>query len=305
LVLFCKKELLAYMTKGRKLQVDIGAGASLGATVYGGGGDTALFCFPGGGMTRRYFDLEGASFADAMVQAGIIVVAFDHFGSGESSAVADPFDLTAGALAQAGATAALAMARSLRRGDIAGMLAVPDLRVIGVGHSMGGMIVTMQQALARPYAALALLGFSTRGLPEVLTDDEKAVAAQESRGDADYRRLAQLRFGAGLADINTRLGGSAALTEAAGPLLTVSAMQSMLPGNVTAEAAAVDVPIFLAVGDRDIAGRPERIPAAFSASPDIRLHVMENAGHHPFVAPSASVLYAALHAWVADILVPA
>jgi pimeloyl-ACP methyl ester carboxylesterase len=148
-----------------------------------------------------------------------------------------------------------------------------------------------------------LLGFSTRGLPEVLTDEEKAMAAREVRSDADYRRLAQARFGAGLADINTRMGGSAALAEAAGPLLTVSAMQSMLPGNIARQAAAIDVPVFLAVGDRDIAGRPERIPAAFSAAPDVRLHVMKNAGHHPFVAASAGAFYAALADWVASLVV--
>jgi pimeloyl-ACP methyl ester carboxylesterase len=78
-------------------------------------------------------------------------------------------------------------------------------------------------------------------------------------------------------------------------------MQSMLPNNVAAEAASIDVPIFLAVGDKDITGRPEAIAPRFSSAPNARLLVLENTGHHPFIAPSAPVLYAALASWATSL----
>ena len=258
----------------------------------------ALFCFPGGGMTQRYFDLEGASFARAMADAGMVTVAFDHAGIGESSAVQDGFTLSAGAVASAGAHAVRGIVAQLRHGTASADLPpLPELTVIGLGHSMGAMIVTLQQAVDRPFAGLALLGFSTRGLPEVLTAAEQAVAAQPLRAEADFVRLARLRFGQALADISPRANGSTALQAASGPLLTVAAMQSMLPGNIAAEAATIDVPVYLSVGDRDIAGPAKAIPGAFSASPDVRLSVMPDAGHHPFIAPSAPRLYAEIISW--------
>jgi pimeloyl-ACP methyl ester carboxylesterase len=258
----------------------------------------ALFCFPGGGMTQSYFNLEGASFAQAMVSCGFVVVTFDHYGTGDSAPARDAFTLTGAVLARADAQATLILAKRLRAGEaLPGLPPMPDLVIIGVGHSMGGMIVTMQQSYAQPYAGLALLGFSTRGLPEVLNGEEKLVAAQKSRGAEDYVRLAQARFGAPLADIPVRGNGSAALLAASGPLLAVSAMQSMLPGNIADEAAAIDVPVFLAVGDRDITGRPGRIAAAFGNARAVELLVSPATGHHPFIAPSAPGLYSALSAW--------
>lgn len=293
---------------GQKLRVDITPALAQGPSWLGGtlfvprhlpaGRPLALFCFPGGGMTQRYFNLDGASFAQAMTDAGIVTVTFDHPGVGESSPVRDGFTLSADAVARAGAHAAQDIGARLRDGIATPDLpSLPDLTMIGVGHSMGAMIVTLQQAAYRPFAGLALLGFSTHGLPEVLTPAEHAVAAQPVRAAADFVRLAQLRFGQALADISSRANGSAALQAASGPLLTVSAMQSMLPGNIAAQAATIDVPVYLSVGDRDIAGPADQIPAAFSASCDVRLSVMPDAGHHPFIAPSAPLLYAEIISW--------
>jgi len=289
-------------------ELDGGAPIALAATVFAADvpvteRPVVLFCFPGGGMSRRYFDLDGFSFAGSMTGAGFLVIAFDHAGIGDSGKPRDAFALSARRLAASEAQAVGEVAARLRTGDLHDdIAAIPDFSMIGLGHSMGGMLVTMQQAAFRPYAALALLGFSTRGLPEVLTPAEQEEAKRAIRDDDYYVRLAVQRFGgAALADIPARREGSAALKAASAPLLTVAAMQSMLPGNVAEEAASIDVPIFLAVGDKDITGRPEAIAPRFSAAPDTQLLVMENAGHHPFIAPSAEALYTALGAWAASL----
>ncbi|MCK9893516.1 hypothetical protein [Frankia sp. AgB32] len=51
---------------------------------------------------------------------------------------------------------------------VAGLDLGPDLGgpvLLGVGHSMGAMLVAYQQARRRPYAGVALLGYSGRACP--------------------------------------------------------------------------------------------------------------------------------------------
>lgn len=293
----------------RRLELRVPAGAALGlapahlaVTLHlpasGARSPAALFCFPGGGMNRRYFDLEGASFAQAMTAEGFVVAAFDHFGAGESDHPQDGWALSADIMAQVNARGAASLARMLAQGDAAAQVpACGALARIAVGHSMGAMMAILQQDQARPYRALALLCFGTRGLPEILTPEEMDVARSPLRGLADYVRIARQRFGAPWADIQARAHGNPALAAAAAPLPAVAGMQSMLPNNVGAEAARIAVPVFIAVGDRDMVGRPERIPPAFPAAPAHRLLVLPGTGHHPFVGASAALLTRELAAW--------
>lgn len=56
-------------------------------------------CLPGGGMSRRYFDLAVAgdpgtySMARHLTARGMVVVTLDHLGVGESRAPDDPYTL--------------------------------------------------------------------------------------------------------------------------------------------------------------------------------------------------------------------
>ena len=53
---------------------------------------------------------------------------------------------------------------------------LPDLYAVGVGHSMGSCLSVVQQARHAPHAAIVLLSFTTRGLPDFLTGAERAFA---------------------------------------------------------------------------------------------------------------------------------
>jgi len=259
-----------------------------------------LFCFPGDGKF---------SFARAMTARGFTCVTLDHPGTGESFVPADGFGLDAAAIAVSGAAAMKSVAQDLRAGRVDSSLPPMDgFACVGVGHSMGAMIVTMQQAAAPLYDGAALLCFTTRGLPEVLTADEQAVAMRPARGPADFAQLAQARFGEPFPDIAPVGGESAAsraLAAVAGRLAATAAMQSMLPGNVAREAASLTVPLFLSAGERDLTGPPHAIPAAFSGCNDLRLVVVPGAGHHPFVTEGAPRLYQSLADWINTIVVAA
>lgn len=280
----------------------------------------AFVCLPGGGMNRHFYDLvadsdTSFSFARYMTARGFVVVMVDYLGLGESDKPADGYVLTPEALVAANARAIDTVLGELRAGTLSADLpAIPDLRSIGVGHSMGAMLTVLQQAKHRQHAALVLLGFGTDGLPEYLTPEVRALAADTTAVRAQLVELAQAMFKVpyprigrsprgndlyGSSNVDAR--GVNALKEAIEPILPVPAYLSMLPGNVAPEAALIDVPIFLGIGDRDMVGSPHRVPASFPASRDLSLHVLPETGHSHFLFPARTGLFARLATWAEGI----
>ncbi|WP_428311536.1 alpha/beta hydrolase [Hydrocarboniphaga sp.] len=276
-----------------------------------------LVCLPGGGMNRGYFDLQpedgdtSFSFARQMSARGFHVLTMDHLGIGDSTRPADGYALDASLLAQANEQALQQVLGELRAH-------LPMLRSIGVGHSMGAMLTLLQQAQYKPHAAIALLGFSTRGLPDYTPPAQAELAKDPRRLREQLPALAQKMFREPYPKVQRDpqakgiFGGSsadprgiAALKAASDePLLPLPAYQSMLPGNVALDAARVDVPVYLAVGDRDMAGPPQQIPAAFTASRDIALQVLPDTGHAHFLFAARAQLFERLAVWTRSVTAP-
>jgi pimeloyl-ACP methyl ester carboxylesterase len=277
----------------------------------------ALVCLAGGNMNRRYFDLhvEGDdtfSFAAQMTARGFVVITIDHLGLGDSSRPEDGYALTPDILAQANAHATAEIMARLREGRLApDVPAIPALRSVGVGHSMGAMLTTLQQAQSHQHAGIALLGFSTRGLPQFVPEDVRALAADPPAVRARLVEFARRMFVVPYPRIRSSGGnnadlygsdaadprGVAALKAATDCLLPVPAFLSMIPGNVAPEAARIDVPVFLGLGERDMAGPPVEAPRAFTSSPDVRLEVFAGAGHSHFLFASRIDLFDRLAEW--------
>jgi pimeloyl-ACP methyl ester carboxylesterase len=280
----------------------------------------ALVCLAGGNMNRGYYDLQvegdrGFSFAAQMTARGFVVVTVDLLGLGGSTRPADGYALTTEVIVRANARATGEILDRLRQGRLdARVPALPALRSVGVGHSMGAMLSVVQQAQARQHAGLALLGFSTRGLPRFVPEDVRALAATDmaalrARLPEFARRMfvvpyPRIRRAGGSGD-NAALYGSAgadprgvaALKAATDSLLPVPAFQSMVPGNVAAEAAQLDVPVLLMLGEHDMAGPPAEAPRAFTRSPDVQLEVLPGAGHSHFLFAARAQLFERLAAW--------
>jgi pimeloyl-ACP methyl ester carboxylesterase len=276
-----------------------------------------LVCLPGGGMNRGYFDLQpddgdtSFSFARQMSARGFHVLTMDHLGIGDSTRPVDGYALNTQLLAQANDEALQQVLADLCR-------KMPNLKSVGIGHSMGAMLTLVQQAQYAPHAAIALLGFSTRGLPDYtppaqaqLANDpeqlrEQLPALAKRMFREPYPRVqrdpqAKGIFGGSTADPR----GVAALKAASDePLLPLAAYHSMLPGNVALDAAKINVPVYLAVGDRDMAGPPQQIPAAFTASRDIELQVLAETGHAHFLFASRHALFDRLAIWTRYVTAP-
>ena len=277
---------------------------------------TAFVSLPGGGMTRRYFDLavendETFSFAKQMVARGFVVILIDHLGVGESTRPADGYAVTAEVVAKANANVTTHIVNKLRAGSLSPSLpALPNLSTIGVGHSMGAMMTLLQQAQYRQHTAIALLGFSTRGLPEYVSPKVRELASDPAAIRADLATHARAMFvqpypvikptgqsGGIFAGKTADPRGAVALKQVVDALLPMCAFLSMVPGNVLPEARQIASPVFLGIGEFDMVGPTHEIPASFPASRDVTLHVIPDTGHSHFLFPSRIELFDRLAAW--------
>ena len=275
-----------------------------------------FFCLPGGGMNRHYYDLQTAedhsfSFARAMAAQGMITVSVDHVGVGQSSRPTDGFLLTPERIAHANANVASHILSGLRAGTlIADLPALPELVSIGVGHSMGGLLTTIQQANWPSHQALVLLGFSNRGLVNYLPEPARALIGNPERIRREIGDIAREIYPTAYPEIAPSAEssamfygdkadrvGSEALKRARDGLLVVGGLQSMIPGSVTDELTRIDIPVFLGLGDNDIAGPPHDIPASFPNSSDITLLVLPDTGHCQFIFASRHQLFEQLADW--------
>jgi alpha-beta hydrolase superfamily lysophospholipase len=269
--------------------------------------DWLFVCIPGGGMNRRYFDLPTpageaeVSFAAAMAAQGHAVLLIDPVGSGESSVPDDAYDIHPDRLAAANGLAVRHILDGLRAGTLTDLCpARPALRSIGVGHSLGALLTIVQQAAEPMHDALALFGFHTGGLPGQLTQADLALDVADTR--ARLVEIARGRFPSPSIDLqappSSRPVSAASAIERV--MLTPSYM-AMLPGMIAADAAAIDVPILIALGDSDLHGDPHRTPAAYPGSPDITLLVLRDTRHNHFLYPSRTAFFDRVARWAASL----
>lgn len=274
-----------------------------------------FFCIPGGGMNRQFFDLpvegdDSFSFALQMAARGFVTVLIDPPGIGGSDRPEDGHALTPERLADILARCSAQIISDLREGSVEGLQAMPGLDAIGLGHSMGAMLTVLLQAQQPNYAALALLGFGTQGLPQFLSVEAKAliddVDAWREVLPAMARRVFPKPYPVMHAD-----GGEAgifgsthadpaavqALKAANDVMLPVPAFMSLFPGNVAPEAAAVTVPVYLALGERDLIREPEAVPASFAGSANVQLQILPETGHSHFLFPAREQLFDGLAEW--------
>ena len=278
------------------------------------------WCQPGGGMSRKYWDLDvpadlgNYSMAAHLAAAGHIAVTVDHLGVGESSRPDDGFTLNPQVLADVNAHATTAVMEGLRAGTLVdGIGAVPELRSIGVGHSTGASLTVHQQARHRSHAAIALLGFGGRGLPSHLSDEEKAYADDPERLRRDIVDLVRSKYddplpmmprGSSefLVAVPMEEPVHEALVAARTNMLALAGYSSMIPGNAGPEIAAIDVPVFVGLGDKDIGEPPHDVPSEFTSCHDVTLFVLEESGHNHNVSPNRERLWTRLISWAAAVV---
>ena len=303
------------MARGERLELDVGGLGPAGVEVLAAdlyvpdGVESAplLVCFPGGGMNRVYFDLPDGlpgewSMARYLADRfGIAVAVVDHPGVGESSVPEDAYTLNPRVVAE------------VDHGAMSELVAhAMDLfeptRLIGLGHSMGALIVAHAQWHHRSFDAVAFLGFGGAGLPEYLNADELSYANNYERLEPVLAELVRERFGtalvAGSATSSDMLNPGALssarqlLASASAPLLALCGLASMIPGSSNVALASIEVPVFLGLGENDIAGEIAEVAALLSAAPSVETFVLAGAGHNHSISKDRTDLWHALGKWV-------
>jgi alpha-beta hydrolase superfamily lysophospholipase len=158
------------------------------AAVAAAGRQIVVVGIPGASYHRRYWDMQppgrsGYSMAAWLAARGAIFVACDYLGGGDSSRAADGDFMTLAACADAAHAAQRQVRAAVQQGTLAPWLPpLADPVYVGIGQSLGGLILLAEQGKYADYSAVGIFGASA--LEIVLPGGERAGA------DPDERRAA-------------------------------------------------------------------------------------------------------------------
>jgi alpha-beta hydrolase superfamily lysophospholipase len=281
-----------------------------------------LFCVPGMSYGKEYWDLplDGYSFARAAAAAGHVVVAVDNVGTGASGRPAEADAVTLAAMAGANAALAEEVLARLAAGDLVPELGPLELgRPIGIGHSLGGCLVLLQQAASATFAAIAIFGFSNQPLAGIYEDHEREAELTDAERFAwatehlppklwgrpweelePYFELPRENFGELFYAPGTPAAVIAADTALATTVPRTAAIETTIPRVSAAAAAAIDVPVLLAYGATDLSPDPDAEPATYPAAPAVELLRLEGSAHCHNVSTDRELLWGRLLDWARE-----
>jgi pimeloyl-ACP methyl ester carboxylesterase len=275
-----------------------------------------LFCLPGGSYTKAYWHLEvpgrpDYSFAEHFAARGMLVVAVDHLGTGESTPHERAIDLTPDVVAAANAATFMEIVDRARRGtllpDVGPMTIGPT---VGVGHSMGAMLAVFQQSAHGSFDAIAPLGYGTigpiidlgEGIP-LPTSESLMAAAREGLLDGLPpldRETMRHHFYWDDVPRDVIAADDLTLTNAPG----VCGSLSIVPFIASDHARRVACPVFIGLGEPDSTFDHHDEARAYASSSDVTLFILERSAHCHNSAGTRHVLWDRLAGWVTALASP-
>ena len=269
-----------------------------------------FFCQPGGGNTKDYFNLGQAegfdySFASRMCDHGFAVMLMDHAGVGENKIDdAHPFFTPRQSVSFT--------VQALR--EFFAHPAIIDVKKIGTGHSMGGMMITLINALM-PFDAICLIGSNAGGLDWGLQEEDMKFIEQperlEKEMEAHVLRMFKAPFinyesgGPSLESITfgaENEGAHALLMKVQSSLFSAGGYMSMIRGSFRPEVNKITVPLFMAAGEHDLGAPPEEAPKDYINAASIKFMVLPGAGHNSFAFAAIESLCDAINDWAGEVL---
>jgi pimeloyl-ACP methyl ester carboxylesterase len=188
---------------------------------------------------------------------------------------------------------------------------------IGIGHSMGAGLVTVQQARFRSFKGLVLLGRA------ILSD---RIPAPPEAGSTEPvwkpRRLQHAEVEAVSEAVDGYLwqrhrtpwqrylfywenvpSAVIAVDESQMTTVPLAVARELVGPDLPGEraAAAIDVPVLLGFGERDVGSDPEAEVGAYRASPDVQLFVLPQAGHCTNLASGRVTLWDRIRVWIGQV----
>lgn len=286
---------------------------------------TVCFAKPGGGFTREYFtaDLPGpgnGSQAEWHAERGWVFVSVDHLGVGGSSRRHHPSRLGFRTVTAASHAAEQFVLDRLAQGALhASFPPIPEPMVLGIGQSMGGCLTVAQQGRYHRYDGIGVLGYGAvrthvpvrpgeppvvrpwilrdtvpPGEPPIIVNATEVAAAQHTLTSAeDAASVNDWLFHYDDVDVaSVRQGPWVATTYPTGV-----ATSALTPGVVAAEAAAVQVPVLAAMGERDVVADPRGEPRAYLSATSVDLYICPRMGHMHNFAGTRELFWQRIETW--------
>lgn len=280
-----------------------------------------VFALPGATYSRGYFDLSRPGVMDASysqashhTDRGLVLVAIDHLGTGESTVPADPFAYGAEELAAGNAAVVADVVQRLAKGSLADDLAgLTPVATLGIGQSMGGCLLTVQQGRHHTFDAVGILGWSGRHTNFPDGKGGRLIPTVPQRHE-DLRRAEmtvaftpeQIGYCFHYEDEPPAVVGADSSMDAPWRSTGVPpcTLAMLSPGFVADEAAAIDVPVFVASGERDVIPEPHAEPLAYPSSPDVTVTVFPRMAHMHNFAGTRLALWDRLVGWISSLGYP-
>jgi hypothetical protein len=253
----------------------------------------------GGGYGKRYYHIEapghdGYSMCRYLAEQGIIAVTIDGLDTGDSSRAESAESVSWQTLAAAHDAAVRALAEGLRSGALVSRLpALPHLELVGIGHSLGGMLLSVQQGRHKSFDRLAVLGWSNLGLA---LPASALTPVLDASGTRSYSSPA-LRAEFHLPDVPKEVLESRAETENFPVSLTLAKQLRDL-GVVREVVGMIDVPVFVCFGERDTSPTPHEEPGVYTGCSDVTLFILSGSAHCHNFAATRTVLWDRLLVWM-------
>ncbi|KHK89086.1 alpha/beta hydrolase [Novosphingobium malaysiense] len=281
----------------------------------------AIFAAPGGGYNRRYYFLnipghEGYSEADYHVGRGIIYLAIDHVGFGDST-IPDLSKVSFQTLADTHDACVRQLARALEDGTLAnGFPPVPGLFKVGMGQSFGAGVTILTQSRKGTFDAIIPAGKSAihTCLPQPSAElfefsRQRSQGVREGMGMSphkithegiDYvyafhwedvpRDIIALDLEGGYPlRVTAPDFGSTTMPDCAIAMTSEGAMSE--------DAARITVPVLIANGERDTCPDPHAEPGAYNASPDVGTFIVPSMAHMHNFASTRQILWRRIGDW--------
>ena len=286
-----------------------------------------LIALPGGGYTREYWhpsNLDASySFATAMIARGFGVITLDTIGTGDSDRPDDGDAITIETAAIAADRAVGIVRERLAAGTLVqGMRSVEDVRLIGVGHSLGAAIVVAQEGRTAPYDAIALLGYTNFSISTAYQPHEhEGDLTPAERREWASQHVPAAQFGAPWEHIPVFIRSDRASSRgyfhfpdvpeeviAAEESRTIAViprtmlLEAMIPSVNAPFAERIACPVLLAFGEIDLSPDPSAEPATYPNCPDFTLLRVPGSAHsHNYSTPRAQ-LWGRLASWAQSVV---
>jgi alpha-beta hydrolase superfamily lysophospholipase len=264
---------------------------------------SAITLGAGGSYDKRYHHAvieghPGYSAAEHLAALGNVVLLHDHLGVGESTRLPQQRQATRQVVAAAGAAAVGQFFDRLRAGQLHPDLPpVADFVRIGGGHSMGGMLTILQQAGHRSYDGVMVIGYTAEGVHFTMDGRKLRAADFIPASSPDYTRndRAPLHEGFHWEDVPAAvIAADDALAVETPACIGLDSIRTRI---VKDEAAAIEVPVYICLGERDVSPDPHAEPAYYRASRDITLHILPRSGHCQTFASTRRRMWDRMHHW--------